>query len=474
MLLLERMMTMKRIIRLATTLVAIFCFLGLALPVLAWEDCPLGMANDPYPGACPRYIDTNEDGICDHSQADPSLANTGLASSEVVLPSEPLPSVGNESQSIVTVLPETTTPSLSPTTTGSTIVESFPFTPDLDRLSRLSNRNLRSLTVQEMEESYGFPAEVLLSALVGQGIVAEVETTVGNLMQLGDFYRSTFLDFLSSLATEASSTFSSPASSQTPTGTTSASPPLGIPATMTPTPPRTPKQDSAIPGTTLGGGRGNGSRWLTEEWVYFLGTIALLLVIKGLALLRTTSLSRQLPWFTQANIRWWVNVLLTLSFAISFLSGLADFLALTFGWFQGWGSLIVNVHLDSSMVLLAVGFVHTLWHWPYYRSCYQRGKQLRRNPKVFRKWVLNLALTASFLTSLASGLLDLLALRYHWFLGASPTFYDLHLYSSLAMMAIGLVHTFWHMPYYRTRLALAHPTRNKPISIPAEENCRRV
>ena len=31
-------------------------------------DCPRGQVDDPYPGQCGGYVDTNEDGICDHSQ----------------------------------------------------------------------------------------------------------------------------------------------------------------------------------------------------------------------------------------------------------------------------------------------------------------------------------------------------------------------------------------------------------------------
>ena len=38
--------------------------------VFAWDDCPFGLINDPYPGSCARYIDTNHDNICDHSQSE--------------------------------------------------------------------------------------------------------------------------------------------------------------------------------------------------------------------------------------------------------------------------------------------------------------------------------------------------------------------------------------------------------------------
>ena len=38
---------------------------------LAWDDCPFGEVDDPYPGLCSRYVDTDGDGICDLSQSAP-------------------------------------------------------------------------------------------------------------------------------------------------------------------------------------------------------------------------------------------------------------------------------------------------------------------------------------------------------------------------------------------------------------------
>ena len=60
---------MKTWIRITIYTITALCLLGFALPVLAWDDCPLGLVDDPYPGACRRYVDTNGDGICDHSQS---------------------------------------------------------------------------------------------------------------------------------------------------------------------------------------------------------------------------------------------------------------------------------------------------------------------------------------------------------------------------------------------------------------------
>lgn len=49
----------------------IILLLLVSLAFAQWDDCPLGMVNDTYPGECSRYIDTNGDGICDHSQPAP-------------------------------------------------------------------------------------------------------------------------------------------------------------------------------------------------------------------------------------------------------------------------------------------------------------------------------------------------------------------------------------------------------------------
>jgi hypothetical protein len=53
-----------------TLLVTAMMVFGFATPdaALARNKCPYGLVNDPYPGRCGRYIDTNGDDICDLSQ----------------------------------------------------------------------------------------------------------------------------------------------------------------------------------------------------------------------------------------------------------------------------------------------------------------------------------------------------------------------------------------------------------------------
>jgi len=37
---------------------------------IAWLDCPYARLNDPFPGRCGLYVDTNNDRICDRSQSE--------------------------------------------------------------------------------------------------------------------------------------------------------------------------------------------------------------------------------------------------------------------------------------------------------------------------------------------------------------------------------------------------------------------
>ena len=53
-----------------------------SISIYAWDNCPFGLEDDPYPGECKRYIDTDGDGICDLSQPAPEDRNTSVALNE--------------------------------------------------------------------------------------------------------------------------------------------------------------------------------------------------------------------------------------------------------------------------------------------------------------------------------------------------------------------------------------------------------
>lgn len=54
------------------------------LTVYAWDDCPFGVTDSSceFPGACGRYIDTNNNQICDHSEPAPENLKETVSNSE--------------------------------------------------------------------------------------------------------------------------------------------------------------------------------------------------------------------------------------------------------------------------------------------------------------------------------------------------------------------------------------------------------
>lgn len=53
-----------------------FLFPGKSLAI-TWDDCPKGKIDDQYPGDCNLYVDTDKDGVCDHSQPAPEDRDAG-------------------------------------------------------------------------------------------------------------------------------------------------------------------------------------------------------------------------------------------------------------------------------------------------------------------------------------------------------------------------------------------------------------
>jgi hypothetical protein len=73
----------KRFGKLITLLTIIFILVSFSsISIYAWDNCPFGLEDDPYPGECKRYIDTDGDGICDHSQPAPEDRNIYISLNE--------------------------------------------------------------------------------------------------------------------------------------------------------------------------------------------------------------------------------------------------------------------------------------------------------------------------------------------------------------------------------------------------------
>lgn len=114
----------------------VFALISLMLPGLAyaWDDCPFNEVNEPYPGTCGRYVDTDSNGICDHS--------------------EPAP---EEQTTVNAVLPALTAGE-----------ETAELAATADSHGPVSGQELKALTVSEAARAYGVSAVDLAGALMDQ------------------------------------------------------------------------------------------------------------------------------------------------------------------------------------------------------------------------------------------------------------------------------------------------------------------
>ncbi len=109
-------------------LTLLFYFL-IPMETFAWDDCPLGEVNDEYPGDCAKYIDTDNDGICDKSQPAPENRD-GTEVSNGVMP------VDNDELH------------------------------DSEYYVDISGRELKSMTVQEVAARWVINADELLATMI--------------------------------------------------------------------------------------------------------------------------------------------------------------------------------------------------------------------------------------------------------------------------------------------------------------------
>jgi hypothetical protein len=70
-----------------------------------WNTCPKGKVNDPYPGQCNSYIDTNKDNICDRSQSAPVTSTASPTStSESIMTTINTPAVPSDAGGTATTV----------------------------------------------------------------------------------------------------------------------------------------------------------------------------------------------------------------------------------------------------------------------------------------------------------------------------------------------------------------------------------
>ena len=80
-------------------------FILIPASVLAWNDCPHNEIDCPYPGDCAKYVDTDNDGICDHSQPAPENRNDKIANAQITKETDISDKEDKQQKSVYHLLP---------------------------------------------------------------------------------------------------------------------------------------------------------------------------------------------------------------------------------------------------------------------------------------------------------------------------------------------------------------------------------
>jgi len=128
-------------IKIKNFLVLLTLYISLSISkIFAWDDCPKGLVDDPYPGKCGLYTDTNNDEICDHSQKEP-LANSSIGGKTKI------------------------TPKPSPIAiTSNTIEENH----DEDYSVEIEGQAIKALTIQEIADLWQINSNTLLNQIISK------------------------------------------------------------------------------------------------------------------------------------------------------------------------------------------------------------------------------------------------------------------------------------------------------------------
>ncbi len=304
----------------------LFLFVGIVsfnlflIPGIAqtWNSCPFGLENDPYPGECGRYVDSNNDGICDLSQPNPEKTEGTLSGEKI---EEGLP---DKSTSTFDISEE-------------------------EYSVEISGSRLKNMTIKEVAQLWGIEASQLLNKLK-IGLLLEkdytIENTIDDLRKEIHFSPSIVkrvaedLKRQNSLSVELSREERVINYTQSNTNNPNSN---SINQAITPD-----VQDKTVKQKIIAH--------------YNFMEIALLTL---LAYLLGKWLTARLKINSAKEKKFW-NVLLLVSFIASAGTGFILVFIRDFGWFRQVNFNFLFWHVEYSIVMGFIGIFHALWHVKYY------------------------------------------------------------------------------------------------------------
>lgn len=285
----------------------------------AWDRCPFGLENDPYPGECGRYIDTNQDNICDLSQPEPM--NESSKSNEEIIKN-------NSSQKNTVTFHE----------------EEYSV--------EISGNRMKSMTIGEIAQLWGIDANQLLNKLKEDLLLKmdySINNTVDDLRAEVRFSPSIIKGVAENLKKQKSlqSEESVLTDNSNNTGSEVVKDPIISP-------------ESQGESTTQ-------KKIISDYNLIEISFLTLLFYLGGKWLAARFKIS------AAKEKKFW-NILLLVSFIVSAGTGFILVLIRDFDWFRFVRFNFLFWHVEYSIVMGFIGIFHALWHVKYYGKIFSKRR----------------------------------------------------------------------------------------------------
>jgi hypothetical protein len=285
----------------------------------AWDSCPFGLENDPYPGECGRYIDTNQDGICDLSQPAP-IDESSKPNEEVIK---------NDSSQNNTVT----------------------FSEE-EYSVEISGNRMKSMTIGEIAQLWGIDANQLLNKLKEDLLLKmdySINNTVDDLRTEMRFSPSIIKGVAENLKKQKSlqSEGSVLTNNSNNTGSEVVEDPIISP-------------ESQGESTTQ-------KKIISDYNLIEISFLTLLFYLGGKWLAARFKIS------AAKEKKFW-NILLLVSFIASAGTGFILVLIRDFDWFRLVRFNFLFWHVEYSIVMGFIGIFHALWHVKYYGKIFSKRR----------------------------------------------------------------------------------------------------
>jgi len=284
-----------------------------------WNGCPFGLENDPYPGECGRYIDTNQDNICDLSQPKPT--------DESNKPNEEIIKKDNSQKNTVTF-------------------------PEEEYSVEIPGSRMRTMTIDEIAQLWDIDANQLLNKLKEDLLLNtdySINNTVDDLRAEVRFSPSIIKGVAENLKKQKSSLSEDSVLTDESSYTGNEVVEEQIITS----------ESQAEPTTQ--------NKIISDYNFIEISILTLLFYLGGKWLAARFKIS------SAKEKKFW-NILLLFSFIASAGTGFILVMIRDFDWFRSVNFNFLYWHVEYSIVMGFIGIFHALWHVKYYVKAFSKRK----------------------------------------------------------------------------------------------------